>query len=52
MGVKTKLSEHTSNTDDFAQKVAATFAERGWNEMGENKAIGPKEVEEIVKATY
>ncbi|MFZ9028517.1 MAG: iron-containing alcohol dehydrogenase [Crocinitomicaceae bacterium] len=52
LGVKTKLSEHTSNTDGFAQKVAATFAERGWNEMGENKAIGPKEVEEIVTATY
>lgn len=52
LGVKTKLSEHTPNTDGFAQKVAATFTERGWNEMGENKAIGPKEVEEIVTATY
>ena len=52
LGVKTKLSEHTSSTNGFAEKVAATFTERGWNEMGENKAIGPKEVEEIVKATY
>jgi NADP-dependent alcohol dehydrogenase len=52
LGVKTKLSEHTADLGDFAQKVSATFAERSWNEMGENKAIGPKEVEEIVKATY
>lgn len=52
LGVKTKLSEHTPNVNGFAEKVAAIFTERGWMEMGENKAIGPKEVEEIVKATY
>lgn len=52
LGVKTHLSEYGVDTNGFADIVANTFEQRGWIEMGENKAIGPKEVKEIVTAAY
>lgn len=52
LGIKTRLSEYGVNTTGFAEQVADTFEKRGWNELGEQKAIGPKEVKEIVLSAY
>lgn len=52
MGMKTKLSENADDFDKTAQIIFERFTERGWNELGENKSIGPKEVKEIVEMAY
>lgn len=49
MGMKTKLSENATDFDNTSQTVFNRFEERGWNELGENKNIGPKEAKEIVE---
>ncbi len=52
MGMKTKLSENADNFENTSQIIFERFAERGWNELGENKTIGPKEAKEIVEMAY
>lgn len=52
LGVKTHLSDYNVNTQNFAETVARTFEDRGWNEMGEQSAIGPHQVREIVASAY
>ena len=52
MGMRTKLSENTDKFDATSKIVFERFEERGWNELGENKAIGPKEAQEIVELSY
>ncbi|MGB0806597.1 MAG: iron-containing alcohol dehydrogenase [Salibacteraceae bacterium] len=49
MGMKTKLSENASDFDRTSQTIFDRFTKRGWNELGENKIIGPQQVKEIVE---
>ena len=46
MGMKTRLSEHGINADDFAT-IAGRFESRGWN-LGENQSITPAKVIDIL----
>lgn len=49
LDVKTKLSEYTNKQDEAPKIISDRFKERNWLTLGENKNIGPKEVNEIVK---
>lgn len=49
MGMKTKLSENANEFENTSKIVFDRFTDRGWNELGENKNIGPKEAKEIVE---
>lgn len=48
LGVHTKISEYSSDTDHIAEIIKSRFIERGWTAMGERQAISPIDVEEIV----
>lgn len=48
LGVKTRISDYTDNTDFIASEIKNRFIERGWTEMGERRAITPNDVEMIV----
>ncbi len=48
LGIKTRISDYTSNTDSIALNIKNRFIERGWTGMGERKAISPNDVEDIV----
>jgi NADP-dependent alcohol dehydrogenase len=52
LGVYTHISQYTDKVEGTAERIRETFEERGWNEMGERKAITPDVVEQIVKAAY
>ena len=52
MGMKTKLSDNTENYENTPNVVFDRFNERGWIELGENKAIGPQEAKEIVEMSF
>ena len=52
LGVKTKLSEYTNNTEGIAATIRSIFEERGWTEMGETKSITPEIIEIIIKSSY
>src|SRR5690606_25104191 len=51
LGIKTRISDYTSDTLDIAQKIKQRFIERGWTVMGERGAITPEDVEQIVQAS-
>jgi len=48
LGVDTKLSAYTADTDHVAEIIRQRFEERGWIAMGERQAIGLNDVEAIV----
>jgi NADP-dependent alcohol dehydrogenase len=48
LGVDTKLSAYSADTDHVAEIVRKRFEERGWTAMGERQAIGLNDVEAIV----
>jgi NADP-dependent alcohol dehydrogenase len=48
LGVDTKLSAYTADTDHVAEIIRQRFEERGWTAMGERQAIGLNDVEAIV----
>lgn len=49
VGIKTRISDYTTDTSFIAQEIKNRFIERGWAEMGERKAITPNDVYEIVE---
>lgn len=49
VGVALKLSDYTAEYANTADIVAQRFAERNWNELGEQKNIGPEEAKLIVE---
>ncbi len=49
LGIKTKLSEYTSETSETSDIIKSRFIERNWMAMGERKAITPEDVESIVQ---
>lgn len=48
LGIKTRISDYTNDTDFVASEIKKRFIERGWIAMGERKAITPEDVEQIV----
>ena len=52
MGMKTKLSENTSNYLEAANFITNRFTERGWKNLGEKQNITPEKVREIVEMSY
>jgi NADP-dependent alcohol dehydrogenase len=48
LGVDTKLSAYTADTDHVAEIIRKRFEERRWTAMGERQAIGLDDVEAIV----
>lgn len=52
MGMKTKLSENTTNYESTADFIVNRFEERGWKALGEKQNITIEKVREIVEMSY
>lgn len=52
MGMKTKLSENTTDYKNTADFIVKRFEERGWKALGEKQNITPDKVREIVEMSY
>lgn len=52
MGMKTKISENTTNYQNTADFIVNRFQERGWKALGEKQNITPQKVREIVEMSY
>jgi NADP-dependent alcohol dehydrogenase len=48
--IETRISDYTTDTTHLATIIRERFEKRGWNAMGEHKAITPQDVESIVNA--
>ena len=48
LGIHTKISDYSADTDHIAEIIKTRFIERGWLAMGERQAITPTDVESIV----
>jgi NADP-dependent alcohol dehydrogenase len=49
LGIETKISAYSKETNSIAETIRERFIERGWTEMGERKAITPNDVYSIVE---
>ena len=52
LGVKTRISEYTSDYEGADSAIMNVFLERGWVAIGERQAIRPEDVKSIVKSAY
>jgi NADP-dependent alcohol dehydrogenase len=52
MGMKTKLSEYTSDYANTADFIVNRFDERGWHSLGEKQNVTLEKVKEIVEMSY
>jgi NADP-dependent alcohol dehydrogenase len=52
MGMKTKLSDNTTDYKNTADFIVKRFEERGWKALGERQNITPDKVREIVEMSY
>ncbi|QHS62032.1 iron-containing alcohol dehydrogenase [Chitinophaga agri] len=52
MDINTRLSAYTGEFKGTAQIISQKFTERGWNGLGERKALTPADVEKIVEMSY
>ena len=52
LGMKTKLSENTTDFTKTADFIINRFEERGWKALGEKQNITPEKVREIVELSY
>ena len=52
LGVKTRISEYTSDYEGTDSAIMNVFLERGWVAIGERQAIRPEDVKSIVKSAY
>ena len=48
LGIHTKISDYSADTDHIAEIIKTRFVDRGWLAMGERQAITPTDVESIV----
>jgi NADP-dependent alcohol dehydrogenase len=48
LGIHTKISDYSTDTDHIAELIKTRFIERNWLAMGERQAITPTDVESIV----
>ena len=51
LGIKTHVSEYTTEIQELPTNIRARFEERGWVAMGERRAITLDHVESIVRAS-
>lgn len=51
LGVAVKLSDYTAEYSGTAEIVQERFTERGWNELSEQKNIGPAQAKQIVESS-
>lgn len=52
LGIKTKLSEYTTDYKGTAELISKRFEERGWKGIGERGKVTPNVVEKIVEMSY
>ncbi|NNT71131.1 iron-containing alcohol dehydrogenase [Flavobacterium sp. IMCC34852] len=52
MGMKTKLSENTTNYENTADFIVNRFDERGWKALGEKQNVTLEKVKAIVEMSY
>ncbi|MFD2892140.1 iron-containing alcohol dehydrogenase [Flavobacterium chuncheonense] len=52
LGMKTKLSENTTDFTKTADFIINRFEERGWKALGEKQNITPEKVRKIVELSY
>ncbi len=52
LGIKTKLSEYTTDYKGTAEIISKRFEERGWKGIGEHGKVTPELVEKIVEMSY
>ncbi|MEO0552667.1 MAG: iron-containing alcohol dehydrogenase [Bacteroidota bacterium] len=52
LGIKTRLSDYTSNYKGAASEVARRFEERGVSGLGEHRNLTPADTEKIVEMAY
>jgi len=52
LGIKTKLSEYTTDYKGTAEIISKRFTDRGWKGIGEHGKITPNDVEKIVEMSY
>ena len=52
LGVKTKLSDYTSEYEGCEKTIKSIFKDRGWELSGERKSINLDDVETIVKSSF
>lgn len=52
MGMKTKLSENTTNFENTADFIVNRFEERGWKALGEKQNVTLEKVKAIVEMSY
>jgi len=52
LGIKTSLSEYTSEYKGTAEIISKRFTERGWKGLGERQDVTPSDVEKIVTMAY
>jgi NADP-dependent alcohol dehydrogenase len=52
MGMKTKLSENTTNYENTADFIVNRFEERGWKALGERQNVTLEKVKAIVEMSY
>lgn len=52
LGVKTRLSEYTSDYAHTGEFIEKRFTERGWKGLGERRDITPEVIKEIVEMSY
>ena len=52
VGIKTKLSEYTSEFAGTAEIVSKRFTDRGWMGLGEHQKLAPADAAKIVEMSY
>ena len=52
LGVKTRISDYTSEYEGADKAIMNVFIERGWTAIGERKNIQPQDVKRIVQSAY
>jgi NADP-dependent alcohol dehydrogenase len=50
LGIETKISNYSTDTDTIAEEIKTRFIERNWIAMGERGAITPTQVTQIVNS--
>lgn len=52
LGIKTKLSEYTSDYSGTAEIVSKRFTDRGWLGLGEHRKLAPADAAKIIELSY
>ena len=52
LGIKTKLSEYTSDYSGTAEIVSKRFTDRGWLGLGEHHKLAPADAAKIIEMSY